>query len=213
MTDTIAADAPLQPAEHDPLSPDPTAPYGRTDDGVLLDRNGKRAPYGLTKSGLRKDHPPRKRKPPTPGQKAHRAQPSGRTITTKRRTGLVQLTDMPKGILLGLGYKTGNEAMLADAVTIDMHAAPVCDAVAQLAEDNDRLAAVIDRLVEVGPMAQLGMVVGAMVAQLARNHGALPAPVAAMLGGSHDPAELAEVAKGSMEQVVQNGASPQPAAA
>jgi hypothetical protein len=217
MTDTMPQDAPSDlddtlTTNRDPLEPDPTAPYGRTDDGVLIDRNGKRAPYGLTKSGLRKDHAPRKRKPPTPGQKAHAARPSGRTITNKRRTGLLQLTDMPKGILLGLGYKADNEALLADAVTLDMHAAPVCDAIAQLAEDNDRLALVIDRVIEVGPLAQIGMVVGALAAQIARNHNAMPAPVAAMLGGSHDPAELAAVARGTMEQVTHNGAAPQPPA-
>jgi hypothetical protein len=109
---------------------------------------------------------------------------------------------MPKGVLLGLGYKAENEAMLADAVTLDMHGGALSNAVAELCEENDRLGRVVDRLIEVGPLAQIGMVMSAFVAQVARNHGALPAPVASMLGGSADPAELAQVARGSMEQAM-----------
>lgn len=207
MTDTIDA----TPPPHDPLSPDPAAPYGRTDDGVLLDRNGKRAPHGLTKSGLRKDHPARaQRKGRRPAAKQAS---TGRSLSAKRRVGLIQLADIPKGLLLGLGYKTDNDAMLADAVTIDMHAPAMADAISQIAEDNDRLGAVVDRLIEVGPMAAIGMAMGAFLAQVARNHAAIPAPVAQMLGASHDPEELAQVARGSLEQMTQGSNGTQPAAA
>jgi hypothetical protein len=178
---------------------------------VLLDRNGKRAPYGLTKSGLRKDHAPRKR---TTASRKQASRPSGRTITVKRRQGLIGLADLPKGILLGVGFKADNDALLADAVTLDMHAPTFADAIAQLCEDNDKLAHVVDRAIEVGPLAAVTMAAGAMLAQLARNHQAIPVPVAAMLGGSQDPAELAQVARGSIAQMegAQNGQEQQPAA-
>lgn len=207
MTDTME---PTAPPEHDPLSPDPAAPYGRTDDGVLLDRNGKRAPYGLTKSGNRKDHPPQRVRSKASKQASR---PSGRTITTKRRQGLLQLADLPKGLLLGLGFKADSDAMLADAVTIDMHAPTMADAISQIAEDNDRLAAVVDRLIDVGPMAIIGMALGAFAAQIARNHEAIPAPVATMLGAAHDPAELAQIARGSVEAMGAGANGTQPAAA
>jgi hypothetical protein len=203
MTDTLTMDAPPEGETHDPLAPDPSAPYGRTEDGVLIDRKGHRAPYGLTKSGLRKDHPPSRKRRTQAGQRQP-SRPSGRTITTKRRNGLLQLVELPKGVLLGLGYKADNEALLADAVTIEMHSAPVCDAIAQLADDNDRLASVVDRLIEVGPLAQIGMALGAFLAQIARNHNAMPAPVAAMLGGVAEPEELAAVAKGTMDQAMRD---------
>jgi len=224
MTDTLEMDA---PQIADPLDPDPSAPYGRTEDGTLLDRNGKRAPHGLTKSGLRKDHAPRARK----RSRQTPSRTSARTITTKRRHGLQQLTDLPKGILLGLGFKimpgaderatTPEDAqrladrqaratvMLADAVTLDMHAPTLADAVAQMAEENDRLAQVVDRIIEVGPFAAIGLAVGSFLAQIARNHQMVPAPVAAMLGASHDPGELAQVALASMEGITySNGQQP-----
>jgi hypothetical protein len=204
MTDTELPDFDaMGRATPDPLAePDPSAPYGRTEDGVLIDRNGKRAPYGLTKSGQRKHHPG-KRGGTRPTAPRAPSRPSGRTITVKRRRGLVELTEIPKGVCLGLGYKTDNDALLAEAVTIEMHAEPMANALAELAEDNDRLATVVDRIIEVGPLAQIGMVFGAFLAQTARNFGTVPAPVAAMLGGREEPAELAAMARGTMQQATQ----------
>lgn len=211
MTDTLQMDASPEDAPPDPTAPTHDAPYGRTEDGVLLDRNGKRAPHGLTRSGQRKHHPTQSERK---GRKPTAKSPiRGRSITVKRRQGLQQLVDVPKGILLGLGLKTDNDVMLADAVTLDMHAAPLADAVAQLAEDNDQLGAVIDRLIEVGPYAAIGLAVGAFVAQVARNHALIPAPVAAMLGAQHDPDELAQVARASLQEVMGDGATQQQAAA
>lgn len=209
MTDTTER-AILDPTEPEGPAFDPEAPYGRTEDGTLLDRKGHRAPYGLTRSGLRKDHKPA-RKRVTKASKAQMSRPSGRTITAKRRQGLTDLAGVPQGILLGLGYKAQNDVLLADAATLSMHAPMVAGAIADIAEQDDRVAAYVDKVIEVGPFAQIGMVLVAMGAQFARNHGALPAPVAAMLGGTQDPAELADAVRLDMDETMResnNGATP-----
>lgn len=217
MTDTLPDFDTMGRAEPvtDPLAdPDPGAPYGRAEDGVLIDKRGKRAPLGLTKSGLRRQGGKKNRglpHTPSPSARASASRPSGRTITRKRRDGLIGLTDLPKGVCIGVGLKADNTAMLAEAATIDMHAPGIAAALADIAEDNDRLGAVIDRLIDVGPMATLGIALGAFLAQTARNFGAMPAPVAAMLGGGAEPDDLADMVRRTVtmtDERADNGTEP-----
>jgi len=205
MTDTdfdaIAHGEPS--AEHDPTNPDPTAPYGRTDNGTLLDSRGRKAPYGLTKSGLRKSGGRKNRGDPSARRLANAKdrRPSGRTITRKRRDGLVDQFGQLQGLCLMFGRAADHDGLLAEAVTIGQSGPGLAAALAEYAEDHDRLGAMIDRLVIVGPGLSLGMAVGAFLAQTARNFGLLPGDVM----GTVEPADLADLAR-QMAEPSDNGA-------
>lgn len=206
-TDTTLGDATLSDAPVTDTETDPAAPYGRADDGTLLDRRGHRAPYGLSRSGLRKQGGRKNRKAGSLSQ-AHASRPSGRTITRKRRDAVLDQLGQLQGLCLMLGRATDHDGLLAEAVTIGQSGPPIATALADYAEDHDRLAQLLDRIAVVGPGFSLGMAVGAFVAQTARNFGLLPGDVI----GTTDPKELADLAR-QMAEPQSNGSEPAPAAA
>lgn len=173
---------PGEPADH-------TAPYGRDDDGVLLDRDGKRAPYGLAKSGKRKRNRPGSK--PTPAQRAHANRPAGTTIARKRAKTVAELLELPAAGCIGVGIQRNDYRFIAQADTFQTHGPALGKAFADLAEDNARLGQALDRLGEGGPYFALGLAVVAFAAQTARNFGRLPDEMAAMLGGKDSPTETA----------------------
>jgi hypothetical protein len=180
--DNGAKPFPGEPADH-------TAPYGRDRDGVLLDRDGKRAPYGLAKSGKRKRNRPDAK--PSPAQRARPHPPAGTTIARKRARAVAELFDLPAAGCIGLGLQRNDYRFIAQADTFQTHGPALGKALAELAEDNARLGQVLDRLTETGPYFALGLAVVGMAAQTARNFGQLPGEMAAMLGGKDDPVQLA----------------------
>lgn len=185
---------------------DPSAPYGRDDDGTLLDKNGERAERGLKADGTRKVKPG-----PPPGTKAgaalgkpgkaKAAKPS-RKGAKDYRPGVMGLFSIPIGAFAGLGAATKNETFLADAATLNGFGPGIAEALNDLAQDNHQIAGVLDRALQVGPYSALVMATMPLVAQLARNHGLLPAGIAGALGGSYEPSKLAESIRGEAEAMV-----------
>lgn len=173
---------PGQPEDH-------TAPYGRAQDGTLLDRDGLRAPYGLAKSGKRKRNRPGSRA--TTARRAQPSRPAGTTIARKRAQAVAEILELPAAGCIGLGLQRNDYRFIAQADTFQTHGPALGKALAELAEDNARLGQVLDRLTEGGPYFALGLVVVGMAAQTARNFGRLPGEMAAMLGGKADPIEVA----------------------
>lgn len=199
---TIEADVPVT---------DPSAPYGRDSDGTLLDKNGERAERGLKADGTRKVKPgpapgtkagaalgkPGKAKPPKPTRKG------GKDYTP----GVMGLFSIPIGAFAGLGAATKNDVFLADAATLNGYAPGIAGALNDLAQDNHQVASILDRALQVGPYSALIMATMPMVAQLARNHGVLPAGIAGALGASHEPADLADAIRGDAEGLVEQAAA------
>ena len=173
-----------------PGEPDPTAPYGRDPDGTLLDRNGKKAPYGLARSGLRKRNKPGSDKPRRPTA-SRPSPPSGRTIAGRRAKAVAELMELPAAGCIGIGIQRNDYRLIAQASTFQDTGPALGKALAELAEDNARLGQLLDRATEGGPYMALGLVVVGFVAQTARNFDRLPGELAAMLGGKNDPQETA----------------------
>lgn len=216
MTDTLTdaatdevADLPETGNTPDPSkTDDPSAPYGRAGDGTLLDRNGERAERGLKSDGTRKVKPG-----PPPGTKAGAALGKpGKPKPTKKggkdyRPGVMGLFSIPIGAFAGLGAATKNETFLADAAAINGFAPPVAEALNDLAAENVQVAGILERALQVGPYSALMMATMPLVAQLARNHGLLPAGIANALGGAYEPSELADSIRGEAESMVSEATS------
>lgn len=149
---------------------DPSAPYGRHPE------TGK--PYKISaakraqlianrhkgSSGIR---PPGKTSGPKKGSAASvRRGPDYRPALR----GLLALPTMALGVLA-----TRNQAFALDAVTLHLYQTPLVDAVQDAAEQDERLAAVLERLNTVGPYGALVGVAVTMATQFAANHGRIPA--------------------------------------
>jgi hypothetical protein len=75
--------------------------------------------------------------------------------------------------LAGLGFiMTGQ---FADAGAVSLHGPAISNEVVNLAEGDDRIAAVVDKLLQVGPYAGLVAAVMPLVLQILANHKIVPA--------------------------------------
>lgn len=74
---------------------------------------------------------------------------------------------------------TGN---LADLGAVSTHTPAICHEAAALAETNDKVAKVIDRVIAVGPFAGLIAATVPLVLQILVNHGRLPAAMFGQFG-------------------------------
>jgi hypothetical protein len=88
---------------------------------------------------------------------------------------------------------SGNDAFLADAVVVEESAPSIGDAFGKLADQNDKVARMLDKLAEVGPYGLVFAALAPIVTQCMANHGAIPAGMM----GTVDPTELIEAKFGS----------------
>jgi hypothetical protein len=84
-----------------------------------------------------------------------------------------------------------NVAALADAATLTVYADPVADGFQQVAETDARVAAVLDRVMQVGPYAAIIAPLIGLVTQLGVNHRLVPEALGAQLGAM-SPAAIIE---------------------
>lgn len=96
--------------------------------------------------------------------------------TEAREDGLLGLSTIATGLLI----ITKN---YADAGAVDMHAEPIAHEVAVLAEDNEKVANIVDRITAIGPYAALLTAVMPLALQLLVNHDRISPNAAGMLGG------------------------------
>ena len=174
-------DVPPAPAASDDATPE--APYGYREDGTPKRAAGR--PRKATRA-------PRSRKARTPrvaGRKATPAAPQPGKARTPRSAapdyaGALKGTLQTIGVPLALNPKT-----LPDAAALAVHGPALAEAVGELAHEHAAVAAVLDRLMAIGP---IGIALGAAVplfAQVAVNHGVIPLELGRRLGAM-DPAEL-----------------------
>lgn len=159
-------------------APDPDAPYGRNP------KTGK--PYSRPPEWRAKLAETLARGRATQAAKApaRKAAPKAKAKAdggNDYRVGVLGLLQVP-AFALGMASRW-NPKLGLDAAAIGLHAPALADAVAATAAHDDRLAAVLDRVLAVGPY---GALLGALLPlglQLAANHGAIPAaPEAGILG-------------------------------
>lgn len=152
------------------------------------------APYGRDARGR-----PRRKPGPKPGARAPRKSAAARPATPKRTAyqnhrdgvaGILQLIAAPLAIA---GQK--NPVALADAAAITLHTPAVADGLAQVAEQDSRVAAILDRITQVGPYAAVIAPLVALGAQLAVNHSLIPRELGAQLGAHAPEAVIEHVAQ------------------
>lgn len=110
--------------------------------------------------------------------------PKGQPDYRPGLNGLVQLASMPL-VMVGMA----KPVFLADAAAITQHGPPIVEAVNDLAHEDPRLAAVLDRVLSMGPYGALIAAVLPLGAQVLANHKLIPAGVARALGAT-DPDAL-----------------------
>ena len=97
-----------------------------------------------------------------------------------RKAGVDGVLQLTAGVLVAF------PATRADAAAVGMHAEPLSAAVVATAEQDDRFARALDKLLTTGPYAALVMAVVPLAVQIAANHRLVPAGFM----GTEDPAEL-----------------------
>ena len=156
------------------------APFGRKPDGSPYKRDPKiyqarsqRARAG--RAGGTAAGPSRKSRPNSSKQETdERRQARAQAVTN--------LLAAPTGTLAAIGQGVGSAALLADAVVLSENAVPLADAIAGVAEQDHRIAHVVDQIVKSTPWTVLGAVVGTMALQIAANHSTATAAMLRPLG-------------------------------
>ena len=113
---------------------------------------------------------PRRGRPPKSEQARTTAKTSASLTDAERAAGVQGLAQIAAAVPLMLARTTGNPAWTADAVTIAANAPAIADACVQVAKNDARFAAALDRVCSSGPYAALisaGLAVGM---QCFRNH-------------------------------------------
>jgi hypothetical protein len=127
------------------------------------------APYGRHPDGRPKGKPGRK-----PGQKAGTGQ--RRTAPAKAakdyESQILGLFQIPAGVLAIAGMQ--KPVLAADSAAITVHAPPIASALNDLAHERPEVAAVLDKVLQVGPYGIVIAAVAPLAFQILCNHGALP---------------------------------------
>lgn len=201
---TATLEAPEDLSELTPEQIDPDAPYGRNAKGEPYKRPAEwrakttahlkqmrdtaSAVAGATaRAGGEKRGPGRPRKTADP------------VDYTPGILGLVQLPAFMLGMLAPL-----NPALQLDAAALLLHGPTVASAINSAAQQNETLAAMLDKILAIGPWGALLGALLPLALQLAANHGLVPA-------GPQTSTLAADQLMAHMEQL--RGAAPAAAAA
>ncbi len=122
------------------------------------------APYGFFDDGR-----PRKRRPRAPGTTRQRSTKRDSTNYTESITALFQI---PAFSLTLAGRN--NPVYLADAAALMIHGPNVANALNQLAQERPEVAAMLDKVLQVGPYGVLLAAVTPMIVQIMTNHKMVP---------------------------------------
>lgn len=154
---------------------------------------------------------PRKRSTRRPGQSTRKPAAGSRTRSKPRtppargpstQEAIQGLLQMPAAGLIIAGQRAGSVALVADGATVLVHGPGLAAAIAELAENDPRVMALLERVLTFGPYGGLLAALFPMVAQLARNHGAPPEIAGAL--GAVAPEEI--IAAGGLNVEIQTPA-------
>lgn len=168
----LAGDPPFSPPDSVPPV-DPDAPYGRNAAGVpykvspeVRAQLSERLARGRANRG--KGAPPKRR---TPGKSATATRSSRPRTTTgpDYRPSVAGLLQLPA---FGLGMAARfNPVFALDAAALALHTPNIADAVHDLAVNDGRVAAILERITQVGPYGALLTALMPLALQLMANHG------------------------------------------
>lgn len=161
---------------------DPQAPWGRKADGTPRAKPGR--PAGTP------DRSPRtrtRRRVTVAGPKPKAAARPKKPTTPDYRPGINGILQVLAAPLMVAGLKS--PPLAADAAALVHHAEPLADALQETAEQVPAFAAVLERVLQVGPYGALLAAVMPLGMQVAVNHGLLSAEVGNALG-AQDPNDL-----------------------
>jgi hypothetical protein len=152
---------------------DDEAPFGYKPNGQPYKRDP--ASYASrTRKGDGAQGPTRRKTPNRPA--------SGPTQTKARAKAVFDALTIPVSGLAMAGKALGNKALVADAITLG-HAVPaIATTVAEVADQDERIAAIVDKLVQTGPYAALVTALVPVALQIAANHNAAIARAGRPLG-------------------------------
>lgn len=199
MTAPTIEDVPLDldgiPAPANPEPVDPEAPYGRKPDGTPYTRSaewraqaGERLRAGR-KAAAETARAPGRRRTTTKAKPGAKASPSAKAAATdvNYRPAAVALLQLPAAGLAIIGKFTKNPAFVLDSAAITVGAPALAEAAHETALQDEAFAAVLEKVLEVGPYGAL-IAAGLPIAlQIMANHG-LIAPSPEM--GIHTPDQL-----------------------
>lgn len=121
--------------------------------------------------------------PAAPAEK----KPRSSTARTAATVGAQSRTEAREEGLKGLAQIGTAVCILtknyADAGALDMHAEPIAHELAVLAQDNEKIATIIDRVTAMGPYAALIGAVMPLALQILVNHDRIKPDSAGLLGG------------------------------
>lgn len=146
---------------------DPEAPYGRKKDGTPKAKPGP----AKGANGSPRAAESRSTAAPRPTRKSGPARL--RSAAPDYRQGVAGLLQIPAFVLASAGRL--NPALEYDGIAVAAHTPAIAEALHSLAMEEPRVAAVLDKILSVGPY---GALLGALVplaAQIAVNHKRLPA--------------------------------------
>lgn len=147
------------------------APFGYKPDGT---------PYKRDPKAAKASWEARRAKAPGRNQKANT--PSSAARTQQRAQAVFDMLTIPVAGLAGTGQALKSKPLIADAVVLGHSAPQIAKAVAEVADQDDRIARVVDGLVQTGPYAALFTAILPVAVQIAANHSPRFAQIGAMLG-------------------------------
>lgn len=164
----------------EPTDLDQAAPLPDGLDG-MADPPPRPAPWGRVKStGAARGKPGPKARPSkvtAPPRKTAKSTPPrpAQADGEDFREGLTELAEIPVAVLASVGMAIGKMALIADAATVDAATPKLVEGINLLARDFDQVAKVVRVLTKTSPYVVLTTAVLGVLAQVAVNHGRMPA--------------------------------------
>jgi hypothetical protein len=166
-----------------PAASNPEAPYGLKADGTPY----KRDPSAYARGA---DHPrsganrAKGTGPKAPGRKraAARGTTSRGPTTQDRARRVFEFIGIPVTALGLAGQGLGSKPLVADAIVLGRAAPALAESIAEVAEQDDRIARIVDSLVQTGPYAALFGALVPTIVQIAANHSPKVAGIASAVG-------------------------------
>lgn len=120
-------------------------------------------------------------------------------VTQQRAQSVFDVLTVPVAGLAVAGQAANSKPLIADAIILGRAAPQIATAVAQVADQDDRVAAIVDKLVQTSPYAALFTAIIPVVVQVAANHSPKLVGVARMAGAQ------------SVDDIIASATEPAPA--